>query len=207
RSARERFEQEQSEFARTLQKLVQEREQQERAVHEARRQVVVLEEMAILQEVGIYEYHHPLENAEAYKVRLADLRRRTKDMAKVGGGAIEAATDWQVNGSRAQGKRMISQTSKLMLRAFNSEVDSVLRAMKPHRLSASVDRVLKAANTIEKRGTMMSIRISADYLNLRVEELTLTADYLAKKDEEKEANRAARAALREQRRVEREMAA
>ena len=121
--------------------------------------MVVLEEMALLQEVGIYEYHHPLENAEAYKARLVDLRRRIKEMAKADGGAIEAATGWTVNGSASQGKRMVAQTSKLMLRAFNAEVDAVVRALKPHRLSASIDRLRKTAKTIECLGTMMSIRV------------------------------------------------
>ena len=52
----------------------------------------------------------------------------------------------------------------------------------------------------------MSIRISASYHRLRVEERWLTADSLAKVEEEKQASREAREALREQRRVDQELA-
>ena len=205
-AAQRRFESERDQHAQVLGGLAREQREARNAVDVARAEVVVLEEMALLQEVGIYEYHHPLENAEAYKARLTDLRRRIKEMAKRDGGAIEAASGWTVNGSVSQGKRMVAQTSKLMLRAFNAEVDTVVRALKPHRLTASIERLRKTAKTIERLGTMMSIRVSPYYLDLRIDELRLTADYLAKVEEEKEANRAAREALREQRKVEREMA-
>lgn len=205
-AAQRRFEEDRAQHARALEWLAREHREARNAVDAARGEAVILEEMALLQEAGIYEYHHPLENAEAYKARLTDLRGRIKEMAKAAGGAVEAVTSWSVNGSATQGRRMVAQTSKLMLRAFNAEVDTVLRALKPHRLAASIDRLRKTAKTFERLGTVMSIRISPYYLDLRIDELRLTADYLAKVEEEKEANRAAREALREQRKVEREMA-
>ncbi|WP_245867028.1 DUF4041 domain-containing protein [Serinibacter salmoneus] len=170
-------------------------------------QIVQMEETAILQEVGIYEYAHPLADAAAYKDRLTMIRDRMKEAARKDGGAIEAATGWTVNGSQAEGKRMVAQTSKLMLRAYNAEADHLVRSLRPHRLDASLDRLGKTRETIAKLGKSMSIRISDYYHRLRVEELRLTADYLAKVAEEKEEQRAAREALREQRKVEKEMAA
>jgi predicted nucleic acid-binding Zn-ribbon protein len=52
------------------------------AVETARQELVELNDSALLQQVGIYEYHHPLENADAYKERLTDLRARIKDSVK-----------------------------------------------------------------------------------------------------------------------------
>lgn len=49
------------------------------AIETARRELVELDDAVLLQQVGIYEYHHPLENADAYKERLADLRERIKE--------------------------------------------------------------------------------------------------------------------------------
>lgn len=170
------------------------------------REVVQLEETAVLQEVGVYEYHHPLASADAYKDRLAELRRRIKAMAAKDGGAIEADTSWTVQGSAAKGRRMVEQTSKLMLRAYNAEAESLVRALKPHRLAASVEKLRKTALQIERLGTVMTIQINDSYERLRTLELELVADYLAKVEEEKEATRAAREALREQRKVEQEMA-
>lgn len=70
---------------------------------------------AQLQEVGVYEYQHPLADAVAYKARLAELADRIKVMAR-SGGAVLAATGWTVNGSAVEGRRMVTEYSKLMLR-------------------------------------------------------------------------------------------
>ncbi len=193
-------------FAAEIAGLTSRREALDSRVRELEATVVHLEETEILQEVGVYEYQHPLENVEAYKERLAALRGHIKDMAKVDGGAIESAAGWTVNGSEAQGRKMVSQISKLMLRAYNGEADSLVRGLKPHRLAASVDKLEKTKATIARLGSMMSIHVSDRYHDARVFELGLTADYLAKVEEEKEANRAAREALREQRKVEQEIA-
>ena len=61
-------------------------------------QVIATDEVAALQEVGIYEYRHPLQDAVAYKSRLADIKDTAKAMvtAKT---AVTSATSWTVNGS------------------------------------------------------------------------------------------------------------
>lgn len=168
--------------------------------------VTDMTETSMLQEIGIYDFSHPLDDAAAYKSRLDDLRRQIKEMSKANGGAIQSATGWTVNGSAAEGKRMVSQTSKLMLRAYNAEADNLVRTLKPYRLSASIDRLSKTTQIISKLGQSMSIRVDPRYHSLRLDELALTADYLEKVAQEKEVERAAREALREQRKVEAEMA-
>jgi hypothetical protein len=51
----------------------------------------------------------------------------------------------------------------------------------------------------------MDIRVSAAYLRLRKKELTLTADFLEKQEEEKEAQRIEKERLREERKVQQEI--
>lgn len=46
--------------------------------------VVVLDDERVLQDVGIYRYHHPLENALAYRERLDDIAARIAEMIKGG---------------------------------------------------------------------------------------------------------------------------
>jgi hypothetical protein len=46
-----------------------------------------------------------------------------KKLIKEGGAAV-CANDWTVNDNRAEGARMIRQTTKVMLRAFNGECDA-----------------------------------------------------------------------------------
>src|SRR5690606_31270158 len=106
-----------------LAELGAERDQLLEHVAELRSEVVETRERALLQESGVYEYAHPLEDAVAYKARLDMLRQRIKEMNMADGRAVSAARGWTVNGSEAQGRTMIRDYSKLMLRAFNAEAD------------------------------------------------------------------------------------
>lgn len=100
---------------------------------------------------------------------------------------------------------MVRDFSKLMLRAYNAEADNLVRGMKPYKLDSAIERLQKVARTIAKLGKTMDIRISQPYHALRVHELELTADYLAKVAEQKEAEREERERLREERKVQQEM--
>ncbi len=170
-----------------------------------RRVVVETDEVRLLQEVGLYQYHHPLEDSVAYRGELARLRESVKAMTRKDGGAIRATNDWTVNGSAAEGRKMVRDFSKLMLRAYNAEADSLVASMKPYKLGAAKDRLDKVAATIEKLGASMHIRVSSEYHRLRWRELELTADYLEKVAEEKERDREERERLREERKVEQEI--
>jgi hypothetical protein len=90
--------------------------QQERLALDAqltnlRQTVVLTQEAEILQEVGIYEYRHPLSDSVAYKSELTRLQDQIKTLAKREDGAIRGATQWQVNGSVAQGRKMVKDFS------------------------------------------------------------------------------------------------
>ena len=159
-----------------------------------------------MQEAGFYVFNHPLDDAVAYKDNLAQARARMKEMIRAGR-AIESAVNWTVNNSAAQGRKMVKDISTLMLRAYNAEADALVRALRPHTLAGAKTRLDKSALAIERLGKMMSIRISPDYHRLRYYELELTADYLVKKQMEKEAERERRAQLRDQQKAARELAA
>ena len=167
--------------------------------------VVVTDEEALLQEAGIYRYRHPLSDAIAYQVELAKLQDQIKTMAKNEGGAVTATSSWSVNGSAAQGRTMVRDFSKLMLRAYNAEADTLVRSLKPFKVEAAIDRLTKVTETIARLGRTMSIRISPAYHRLRVRELELTADHLAVVAEEKEREREEKQRLREERKAQQEI--
>jgi peptidoglycan hydrolase CwlO-like protein len=168
-------------------------------------QVVETEEEAVLQEVGIYEYRHPLSAAASYKFELDQVKKSKRAMAKRDGGAILGSTNWRVNGSLPQGRAMVRDFSKLMLRAYNAEVDTLVRGLKPYKVESAIERLDKVVATIQRLGRTMDIRISTGYHRTCVKELELTADFLAKKEEEKELERAERDRLREERKAQQEM--
>jgi uncharacterized small protein (DUF1192 family) len=178
----------------------------EQQVSELSDQVVVTEETAILQEVGVYEYRHPLSDAVAYQAELKRLKDLIKVMALKDGGAVLANTNWTVNGSAPKGRAMVRDYSKLVLRAYNAEADNLVRGLKPYKLESAIERLSKIAATISKLGKTMDIRISDQYHRLRIKELELTADYQEKRAEEKERERVERERLREERKVQEELA-
>lgn len=171
-----------------------------------RSEAVELDDESVLQEVGIYRYHHPLENADAFKTRLRDLQERIKEAIK-GGEAIDASDLFTFNNSLAKGRKMTGDLSKLMLRAYNAEADNCVRSLRAGNALTAKKRLEASVTSIARLGAMMEMHIAAEYHNLRIEEIELTADYLMKVQEEKEEAREERERLREERKVEAELAA
>lgn len=170
-----------------------------------RSKVVELSDAAALQELGVYQFHHPLEHAEAYKLALAQISTEIKAFVK-NKQAVEAASGFTFNNSEAKGRKVVSDLSKLMLRAYNSEADIAVRTLKNGNLKTAQDRLTKAAISVEKLGSMMHIRISTAYHQLRLRELELVADYQVKLAIEKEEARAERERLRDEEKARREFA-
>lgn len=168
--------------------------------------VVVLDDERVLQEAGVYRYHHPLENAAAYRERLDDLSTRIAEMIKAGS-AIEVSNTFTFDGSLAKGRAMTNDLAKLMLRAYNAEADNVVRALRAGNAQTAIKRLDAARASIARLGKMMEMHIADAFHSLRIKEIQLTADYLMKKEEEREAARAERERLREERKVQLELAA
>ena len=168
--------------------------------------VVELNDERVLQDVGIYRYHHPLENALAYRERLDDLAARIAEMIKAGA-AIEKSNMFTFDGSLAKGRAMTNDLAKLMLRAYNAEAENVVRSLRAGNTVTAIKRLDAARTAIVKLGKMMEMHIGDAFHALRIEEIELTADFLMKKEEEREAARAERERLREERKVELELAA
>lgn len=172
----------------------------------ASEQAVELDDERVLQEVGIYRYHHPLENAAAYKTQLSDLNQEIKEMVRARD-AVLASDLFTFNNSLAQGRKMTGEFSKLMLRAYNAEADNCVRSVRAGNVMTAKNRLEASVAAIAKLGAMMEMRINPAYHALRLRELELTADYLMKVQVEKEEAREERERLREERKAEQELAA
>ncbi|WAP51808.1 DUF4041 domain-containing protein [Arthrobacter sp. ATA002] len=166
---------------------------------------VELDDSLILQEVGIYRYHHPLENAAAFHIKLDEIEMQITEMIKLDR-AIVKSNLFTYDNSLAKGRKMSGDLAKLMLRAYNAEADNSIRSLKVGNVLTAKRRLEASRTAIAKLGSMMEMRISDDFHALRNQEIELTGDWLMKKQEEREAAREERARLREERRVERELA-
>ena len=166
--------------------------------------LIETEEIAMLQEVGVYQYSTVLESSVVYAEKIKEIEVEIKKRNLADGGAIEAANEWIVNGSASEGRKVIKEFSKLMLRAYNGEVDDAIRTLKPYKMQAAIDRVDKVEKSIEKLGKTMSITINDTYHQLRISEIKLTADYLEKKEEEKEKQKEEKLRLKEEEKAQKE---
>ena len=167
-------------------------------------ELVTTRDDLVLQEVGVYQYTHPLDDSVAYKAELARIQDRIKAMNRVGGGAVHGSTQITMNGNLGQGQKMVKEFSKLLLRAYNNEADNIVRGMRPYKLDSGKDRLTKAKGTIERLGKGMDIVIEPGYHKLRITEMELTADYIDKLAGEKEREKEERARLREERQAQAE---
>lgn len=160
-------------------------------------QLVQTSDTMLLQEVGIYRYSHPLDSSAEYEAQLKSITDGIQQSIKAGT-AVNTTKKWAINGSEKDGARMVADFGKLVLRAYNNEVDNVLRTLKPYSLDSAIARLEKLRATIAKLGASMKLAVTDTYHELRVKELKLTADYLAKVAEEREREREQRARLKEE---------
>ena len=193
-----------------LQKEISKREtsinELDQTISEKQSEIIWLDDEILVQEFGLYQPQFDFANSLDYKEKLAEVRTRQKDLIK-DKGAVSGATNWTVNGNASQGKKMVSDTQKLLLRAFNSECDELVSKVKYTNFDASLNKIHKSAEAISKLGTTMDIAITKKYLDLKVKELCLAFEYQQKKHEEKEEQKAARAEMREAARLQKEIEA
>lgn len=174
------------------------------SISEKKAQIISLDDEILVQEFGLYKPQFDFANSLDYKEELASIRAKQKKLIK-DGLAVSGNTDWQVNGSAAKGKKMVSDTQKLLLRAFNTECDELVSKIKYTNFDASMNKIYKSSEAISKLGTIMNISINQAYLDLKVKELRLAFEYQVKKQEEKEAQRAARAEMKEAAKLQKEI--
>ena len=174
-------------------------------VEKLKKDAVFFEDALIFQEYGLYTPRYNFVTAQEYKDRLDVIRDKQKQMIKADK-AINGAQNWVVNGSKSKGNKMIKDMKKLFLRAFNSDCEDAISHVKYSNYDMSEKKIRQSADTISKLGNSLSINISLQYLNLKIEELALAFEYQMKKQEEKEALKEARAEQREAQKLAKEIA-
>ena len=180
------------------------REQEVQKLDALRAQLVQTEEELNLQSFGVYKPRYDLMRADDYRARLMEIRAQQKEMIK-GKTAVTGLTNWTVNNNAAQGRKMVSDMQKLLLRAFNSECDDVIEHVRYSNLEASEKRITSSKDAISKLGTIMGISITPAYYRLKIEELYLAFEYQQKKQAEKEEQKEARARMREEAKLAKEI--
>lgn len=166
--------------------------------------LIVLDEETLYQEVGLYRPTYNFASSEQYKQQLEFIRNQQKMMIK-NKTAVTGNMNWTVNGSVQQGKKMVSDMQKLLLRAFNGECDELVSKVKYNNFESFKKRMSSSCDAISKLGTMMSISISNAYFKLKLDELTLAFEYAQKVQQEKEEQKAIRERMKEEAKLQKEI--
>lgn len=176
----------------------------EKDIRESKSNLVQINEQIYFQDFALYEPRYDFTNSEQYKERLIKLRNEQKKMIK-DGEAVSGNMNWTVNNNAAQGKKMVSDMQKLLLRAFNSECDELIDKVKHSNYELSLKRINSSCDAISKLGKIMQISIKEPYRRSKIEELDLSFEYQTMKQKEKEEQKELRAQLREEAKLQKEI--
>ena len=114
-------------------------------------------------------------------------------------------TPWTVDGSAAEGRKMIERLSKLMLRAFNGECDAAIAKAKYDNVLKLEERITKSCEAINKLGHSNRVEITTPYYQSKLAELHLVHEHREKVQEEKEEQRRIKEQMREELRAQEEI--
>ena len=166
--------------------------------------IIELDDEILYQGFGLYKPQYNFAELDQYKERLKEIRAKQKELITKKQ-AVIVGTQWKVNGSEKEGKRLISENSKQAIRNFNLECDICIDKVKFNNYESIRERIRRAYELQNELNETNAIEISIEYYKLKIEELNLSFEYQQKKKEEREELRIKRELLREQEKVAREI--
>lgn len=169
-----------------------------------KKQIIETTDEIQMQEFGLYKPKYDFSSSEIYKDRISKIREKQKELIK-SGRAVTGNMNWTVNNNVTQGKKMVKDMQKLLIRAFNSECDELIDKVKFNTFDTAVKRMRSSRDNISKLGTIMQVSITAEYYNAKYEELCLALEYRKKKQDEKEEQKEIRARMREEAKLQKEI--
>lgn len=164
----------------------------------------ILEESSVLMSFGFYKPVYNFAASDEYQRELEDVRFEQKELLK----SKIAATcriEWQVNGSKTEGRKQTNQTLKLMLRAFNGECDAAIAKVNYKNVKAMQARIEKSAEAIEALVTVQQCFIERSYVRLKIKELQLVFEYEEKLQAERDEQKRIREQMRDEETARREI--
>jgi hypothetical protein len=168
-----------------------------------RNEIALLEENVEDISVGLYKPHYEFDSSADYRASLERIRDEQKALIKDGRAAVCGKT-WQIQGDPRAGERMTKQYLKLILRAFNGECDAAMAKVSWNNVVKMEERIRKTYDAINDLGRTMEMKITPEYLDLKLAELRLEYETEQKKQEEKEEQRRIKEQMREEERALRE---
>lgn len=175
-----------------------------RTIESKRNEIIELDEEILMESFALYKPRYNFEDSQLFKDKLDNVKKMQKEMIKYKT-AVTGNQNWTVNGKKTEGKKMVNDMIKLVLRAFNNECDVAISKVKFNNIEASEKRMNTSYDALNKLGKIMQVNISNNYKILKFEELYLVHEYQLKKQEEKEEQKRIREQLREEAKLMKEI--
>ncbi len=186
------------------QKIIQEICSLNSEIEQKKRYIIYLDDETLYQDFGLYTPVYNLMNSEIYKDKLAVVRERQKTMIK-NNTAANFPSNFTYNNSIAQGKKLVADNVKQILRAFNNECEAIIDKVKFNNVESIRKRIIKSCEDLNKLNSKMQISITPSYLDLKLQEMNLCYEYALKKQEEKEEQKRIREEQREAQKLQKEI--
>ncbi len=166
--------------------------------------IIFLDNEMLYQDFALYTPVYDLMNSEAYKDKLTVIREKQKSMLK-NNSAAYFPKNFTYNNSLSQGKKLVADNVKQILRAFNNECEAIIDKVKFNNVESIRKRIIKSCDDLNKLNSKMQISIAPAYLDLKLQEMNLCYEYTLKKQEEKEEQKRIREEQREAQKLQREI--
>ena len=137
--------------------------------------------------------------------RLAGVKQQIKDMVREKT-ACRAPSNWTVNDSKAEGRKMINREVKLRLRCVDNAAKAALSLVDWNNINRLKERLELTFEDVNTSGKAVEVQVSRQYLKLRTKELELKFELDEVKREIKEEEREERRIQREAEREEKKIA-
>lgn len=186
------------------QKIIQEIHSLDNEIEQKKKMIIFLDDETLYQDFGLYTPVYNLMSSELYKNKLAVVRERQKSMIK-NNAAATFPNNFTYNNSLAQGKKLVADNVKQILRAFNNECDAIIDKVKFNNVESIRKRIIKSCEDLNKLNAKMQIAITPFYLELKLQEMNLCYEYAMKKQEEKEEQKRIREEQREAQKLQKEI--
>lgn len=169
-----------------------------------RQEISILEENLENISYGLYKPHYDYTNSEEFKEKLEEIRKKQAMLIK-NNEATYCLTKWTVGNSTKEGEKMVKQSSKMMLRAFNGECDAAIAKVSWNNISTMETRIEKSFETLNKLNSVNTISISDEYKKLKLQELRLEFELQEQLYQEKEEQRRVKEQMREEEKAARDL--
>lgn len=200
-----------AEYEQALKKIISEKDAQNatltglnQQIQNKKNELIEIDDAILYESFALYKPRFKFLTSEEYKNKLDLCRSKQKQLIK-DGLSVQANENWTVNNSRVEGRKMVNDMKKLLLRSFNNECDYCVDNVKFYNMEVSENRIEKSYDALTKLGRIMNASIAEEYKRLKYDELHLAFEYQQKKQEEKEEQKRIRAELREQQKLEQEI--